>query len=802
MLMSLLFSATAFGQLNNLHVSWGVIENGYQEKLSFVSEFTIENKGKLEFKDKDWSFWFNFCRKMIADSVSPLVKTTRINGDFYKMEPTALFPSFKRGEKIKIRLVSNDWAIMQGDAPKGGYFLKNGKTIAAPIFILPFTKPKQTMRFAEDKLPVETSAVRYKKFVDLTLLPIEWLSPIIPTPTLLNPGMGRLNIAPLLTIVTDIETQNEANTLADFLIKSGKKVKIQVNQVSGTGVAVPIPLRGPGFINLKVEKLNTTQRPEFYFLYINSATGISITAEAKAGLFYGIQSLKSLFLKNPVSLPEITVMDNPRFAYRGVMLDVARNFQSKETVLKLLDRMAFYKLNRLHFHLSDDEGWRIAIPGIPELTEYGAFRGHTVDGKDYLYPSFGSGPLAQAGLSNGCGFYTKADFIQILKYAADRQIEIIPELDFPGHARAAIKSMEFRYAKLMKAGNKAEAEEYRLLDPDDQSVYESVQMWNDNVVSPCKENVYHFLGKVTDELANMYREAGLKLNTIHTGGDEVPKGVWTKSPLCTEFLSKNKAYPDSRSLQIYFVKRFNELLLSKDINTAGWEEIALKHQEVNGKQLPVVNTDFISNRFTPFFWNSVWGWGNEDTGYKLANAGYKIVLCNATNLYLDLAYCKDSVEPGYSWAAFTDTRNVYSFTPTELPYCAYNDRMGNPLDQEAIRKNFTVLTPEGKQNILGIQGCLWSENVKGAQLVDYMLFPRLLALAERAWAKKPAWESETDPVKRKAGFTADWNHFANTIGQLELKVLDQLGVQYRKPSMGKIMEKGVVRTNTEFPGSK
>ena len=667
MLISLLFSATAFGQVNNLRVSWGVIENGYQGKLAFVSEFTIENKGKLDFKDKDWSLWFNFCRKWITDSVSPQVKITRINGDFYKMEPTALFPSLKRGEKIKIRLVSNDWAIMQGDAPKGGYFLKSGKTLAAPIHILPFANPKQTMRYDGDKLPVETAEVRYKKFADLTLLPKEWLSPVIPTPALLNLGIGRLKIAPLLTIVTGIETQNEANALADFLIKSGKKVKIQLNQASGTGVAAQNPVSGPDIINLKVEKLKTTQRPEFYFLYINPETGISITAEAKAGLFYGIQSLKSLFIKNPVALPEITVMDNPRFAYRGVMLDVARNFQSKETVLKLLDRMAFYKLNRLHFHLSDDEGWRIAIPGIPELTEYGAFRGHTTDGKDHLYPSYGSGPLAQTGLSNGCGFYTKADFIQILKYAADRQIEIIPELDFPGHARAAIQSMEYRYAKRMKAGNKAEAEEYRLLDPEDHSVYESVQMWNDNIVCPCKENVYHFLGKVTDELSGMYREAGLKLNTIHTGGDEVPQGVWTKSPLCNDFLSKNTEYPDTRSLQIYFVKRFNELLLSMDINTAGWEEIAIKHQELNGKQLPVVNTDFISNRFTPYIWNSVWGWGNEDTGYKLANAGYKIVLCNATNLYLDLAYCKDSVEPGSEWAGFIDTRLYSHSLPPNCP---------------------------------------------------------------------------------------------------------------------------------------
>jgi len=801
-LFSLLYSATAFGQVENLHINWGVVENGYQGKLLFVSEFTFENKGQLGFKDKTWSFCFNSCKQLLTDSVSGQVKITRINGDFYKMEPTASFPTLKPGGKIKIRTVSNTWAFMQADAPEGGYFVKNGVCIPTPIHILPFLKPEQTMRFAGDKMPVETAAVRYKKFEDLSVLSKDQLSPIIPTPSLLNMGEGYLKIAPLLTIVTRAESQKEANLLADFLIKSGRKVKIQIIPESATGSLTVKPITGAGVINLKLEKLNNTQRPEFYFLYINPETGISISAEGNAGLFYGIQSLKSLLLKEPVALPEITVMDNPRFAYRGVMLDVARNFQSKETVLKLLDRMAFYKLNRLHFHLSDDEGWRIAIPGLPELTEFGAFRGHTFDGKNHLYPSNGSGPFTQIGKSDGCGFYSKADFIQILKYAADRHIEIIPEIDMPGHARAAIQSMEFRYNKLMKLGKKAEADEFRLIDPEDQSVYQSVQGWNDNVICPCKESVYHFFEKVTGELAAMYHEAGLTLTTVHTGGDEVPQGVWTKSPLCTDFISKNPDYLNPRSLQVYLVKRLNELLLAKNLTTAGWEEIAIKHVDQAEKQVPVVNNTFTAGHMVPYIWNSVWGWGNEDTGYKLANAGYKVILCNAPNMYFDLAYCKDSVEPGYTWAGFLDTRNVFSFMPTELANCAFTDRLGNVIDQVALKKNFTELTVEGKQNIMGIQACLWGENVKGAGLVDYMMFPRLLALSERAWAKKPAWESEPNVEKRMAALNEDWNRFANTIGQLELGVLDQLGVKYRKPSKGKMMVNGVAKMNSEFPGSK
>ena len=138
LLFLLLFGATAFGQVNNLQVSWGVVKNGYQGKLLFVSEFTIENKGNLVFNDKKWTFWFNSCKTVVADSVSPTVKITHINGDFYRMEPTSTFPVLNPGEKIKIRMISNTWAIIRGDAPSGGYFVSNGIPSAVNIQLLPF----------------------------------------------------------------------------------------------------------------------------------------------------------------------------------------------------------------------------------------------------------------------------------------------------------------------------------------------------------------------------------------------------------------------------------------------------------------------------------------------------------------------------------------------------------------------------------------------------------------------------------------------------------------------------------------
>jgi len=177
-------------------------------------------------------------------------------------------------------------------------------------------------------------------------------------------------------------------------------------------------------------------------------------------------------------------------------MDVSRNFQTKETILRFLDLLAFYKVNHFLFYTTEDEGWRLEIDGLPELTQVGAQRQHT-SGKDtpVLHPAYGSGPNANADGKYGSGYYTKADFIEILKYANERHIKVIPEVNLPGHARAAIKAMEARYERLMKEGKTAEANEYRLIDPNDKSEYLSAQGYRDNVVCVGQESTYHFLRK-------------------------------------------------------------------------------------------------------------------------------------------------------------------------------------------------------------------------------------------------------------------------------------------------------------------
>ena len=213
-------------------------------------------------------------------------------------------------------------------------------------------------------------------------------------------------------------------------------------------------------------------------------------------------------------------MDAPRFGYRGLMLDVARNFQPKAAVLRVLDLMARYKLNAFHFHLTDDEGWRLEIPSLPELTSVGARRGHTLDSSRFLPPAYGSGPDVDQPF--GSGFYSRADYVEILRYAAARHIEVIPELEMPGHARAAIKAMEARFRTLQATGDAEGASRFLLSDPEDRSIYTSAQGYHDNVMNPALPSTYAFIERVVQDLVALHREAGVPLRNLHVGGDEVP----------------------------------------------------------------------------------------------------------------------------------------------------------------------------------------------------------------------------------------------------------------------------------------
>jgi len=791
---------------SDLSIRWGVVDNFLER--GFSTELVLFNRGAEALPASGWTLYFNFGRMPFPDSFPPELKLTHINGDFFKLEPTTAFAPLLPGDSLRIGFEAPNWAIKEGEAPAGFYIvftdaegLASAPEAVADVQVAPFVSPRQVNRSASDRWPVATPALRYHENRAISMQAEEQVGLVVPTPVGLMKGQGTLDLGQTLEIRHAGTLAGEAAYLADALAELLGARPAVVESTAGGPQAILLKI-GPVRVGAEVRQSGA----EAYRLTVAPEQGVEIVGTDAAGVFYGIQSLRALVpvaayreTQERLTVPALVIEDAPRFGYRGMLLDVGRNFQTKRAVLKLLDVMAFYKLNKFHFHLTDDEGWRLAIAGLPELTEVGGRRGHTLDERDHLVPSYGSGPNPAS--PTGSGFYTRADFIEILQYARDRHIEVIPEIDVPGHARSAIKAMETRSERLAAQGGSEAVESYLLSEAADPSTYMSVQMWKDNVINVCQPSTYRFLQAVVDDLVAMYREAGAPFTTIHTGGDEVPGGVWEQSPACAALIAETPDLEGTADLPGYFLRRISDMLAEHGLVTAGWEEIALKEMLHGGDAAKEPSPDFVGRNFRPYVWNSVWGWGSEDLGYKLANAGYPVVLSYVANLYFDLAYEKDPAEPGYYWGGFVDTRKPYELVPLDLFKNAALDLMGNPLD-EAAYADRTRLTAAGRRNVLGIQGQLWGENAKGQEMMEYLAFPKLLGLAERAWAQEPTWAMVENREARAAGLAMAWNGFANTLGRRDLPRLDYLfgGVRYRIPPPGAIIKDGMLLANIAFPG--
>ncbi len=529
---------------------------------------------------------------------------------------------------------------------------------------------------------------------------------------------------------------------------------------------------------------------EGYGLVINKK-GIQIKASTTTGAFYALQSLRSLltadaFNAEKVIFPFVTIKDAPRFAYRGLMIDIARNFKPKNTIIKYLDLMSKYKLNTFHFHFSDDEGWRIEMPSLPELTQIGANRTPLYTKNSGIQPIYGSG-----GFSTSADFLSRADFIEILRYAHDHHITVVPEIETPGHGRAAIKAMEARYHKYVALGDTLEAKKYLLNDWADTSSYTSAQYWHDNVMNPALPSVYTFLATVIDDFKAMYKDAGLALEKISLGGDEVPQGVWEGSPKVRDLMQRlemtsvNQVWP-------YYVQQINKICVERGIQQAGWEEIGM----VNRGEGMVVNEEFSSLNMQLDVWNNLIGGGNEDLAYRLANAGYNTVFISASNNYFDMAWNTNFVEPGLSWATYADLYQSYLFMPENFFGNIDLTIKGAKFEKDHFKDKIR-LNDTGRKHLLGIKGGLWAETVVDEQRLDYMIFPRLFSLAERAWAPSKGYEQEG--AFDQTVFNKDYSEFINTIGEKELpKIASQ--VNFRLPAVGVVERNGKLYANAEYPG--
>ena len=798
---------------SELDVFWNLVENGFEGKSSYLSEFMISNNSTKTLNSSGWAIYFHQPRRVISESTSKNIKITHVNGDYFRLEPTDSFPNLKQGDDVLLSFESDAWAIKEVDAPNGLFIvftdtngIESKPEVLSNVSYSPLVRPNQFKRFKNDPIVNENNQTRFDFNKSQFFLDKKELIKIIPTPVKYEEFEGQFELVSGLVIAYDASMKKEAIFLAE-------KLKLDV------GIDAEVKEGDLGTIVLKKGDVKVNGKSAEAYGLVISEKGVEIQAVDGVGAFYGLQSLRALFSTDALGtktglakVPFVTVEDAPRFAYRGMHLDVVRNFSKKETVLNLIDFMAFYKLNKFHFHITDDEGWRLEIPGLPELTNVGSKRGYSKNELEMLNPAYGSGPHPNENESYGTGYYSKADFVEILKYAKARHIEVIPELDFPGHARAAIISMKARQKRFMAEGKEAEANEYVLHDSKDASRYRSIQLYDDNVICVCQESTYRFLAKITDEVVSMYEAAGLELKNVHIGGDEVPHpskedldhGAWKGSPKCNALLEADEDYNNSEELFYYFVDRFSKILEDRNIETGGWEEIGLsKRYDEEGDLRVDLNSDFQEKGFTPYVWNTVWGWGDEDRGYKLANAGFDVVLSNVSNNYFDLAYDTDPGDPGYYWGGFVDTKKAWEFAPLNVYAEPITNRDGTSLNVDKDFKNHTRLTLEGAMNIKGIQGQLWSETVKGNDMLEYYIFPKMLGLVERAWAPAPNWVSIKDDSLRFQTLEKEWTVFASRIGNFELPRLTYMngGVNYRVAPPGIEIIKGKLYVNSNYPGA-
>jgi len=743
----------------------------------------------------NWQIYIHSIRKLRHAS-SPGLQLEHLQGDLHRITATSEFKGLPAGQQLELRYHAAASKVSYSDFMPRAFIVAgslqpevfaNTDTEQLNQFVAPFIKPEQQLRHQQPKpdlYPIATASSRFQQNLlvnagDLSAEAVQ--DRIIPTPKKAVYGRGRTE----LNSNWQINFQGRLTTEATYLQQQLAAVGLSLQLQSG------INEKHQQKIVLMVDP--SLQGTERYKLDIN-ADSVLIRGSDNAGAFYGLQSLLSLLpaqLNQKVaSLPRVSVDDAPRYRWRGMHYDMARNFHGKEVTLRLIEQMARYKLNKLHLHLTEDEGWRLEIPGLPELTDIGAKRCFDLTEQKCLLTQLGTGPHASG---SGNGYYSTADFIEILKFAADRHIEVVPEIDMPGHARAAIKAMEVRYNKLKAQGKPEEASRYLLSDPADKSVYMTVQSYSDNSVNVCMESSYAFIDKVVYELQQMYRQAGIKLNTYHMGGDEVGVGSWEKSPACQALFAKNlPAVAGVADLKPYFVSRVASMLHSRQLALAGWED-GLMYDKVNTFN----RNQFANDQVIANVWDNIWEWGAGDRAYRLANAGYQVILSHGTHLYFDHPQETHPEERGYYWATrYSDSARVFGYMPDQIYANADKTRDGAVITDLEALVGRAMPALEKPENILGMQGQLWSETVRTAPQLEQMIYPRLLPLAERAW-HQATWEGATADGKRR---DADWQSFARVMTQRELPKLSKAGVNYYLPPPGAVVIDGELQANSAFPG--
>lgn len=745
-------------------VRWEMGQNE-AEKGFYSSRFVIKNVSRTTL-GSNWQFYFNqFSRRVKMPENCP-VDIKEVSTTYYCVTPNAHYRNLVPGDSLVIDMLMRGTMVNVCYVPMGGHVVLDGDMEhpqPVQIAVSPLEKPGQWI--ARQDYPDGNLMYDFNNTLQGVLLDDNCYQ-IFPTPKHidLTGGVTELrNIVSVSARLIDFNLKKARNLLSSGLkdrgiyVSSGQKVKISLSND---------------------KKLS--DNPEYYELTVNDGT-IDIIGASPEGVMNGVKTLLAAIDHSRGNrLPNAVIKDYPDFHYRGLMLDIARNFTGFDNIKRFIDVLSYYKLNRFQFHFTDDEAWRLEIPGLPELTEVASRRGCTLDEKDFLAQIFDGNGNPDDMSQSGNGFLTRKQFVEILKYADARGVKIIPEIETPGHARAAIVAMKARYNKY-KDSDMVMATQYKLWDEADTSKFYSAQAYRDNVLNVAQDGVYNFLAKVVTELQSMYRDAGLKLGIVHLGGDEVARGAWDGSP-AVQTLMKSQGLKTAHEVSEYYMRRISDLLYAKHILIQGWQEVGLDHSDdYNSKMAP---------RFAGInAWSTV---GSRIlVPYRLANAGYKTILSNVTNFYIDMGYNWHQNEKGLHWGGAVDEFASWSAQPLDIYKTARCDYAGNPVDLKQAAQNKPALTKP--ENIIGVVGPLWTETIRDFDQIQYYLFPKVLGLVERAWNPVVEWNDD-----QPGSFEVARAHFNARVGERELPILAKKKLNFRLGQPGINVENGILFANSQY----
>ncbi|RTL10270.1 MAG: hypothetical protein EKK54_11630 [Neisseriaceae bacterium] len=622
------------------------------------------------------------------------------------------------GKNYQVKITnSNQWSINNiSSAPQSLFFIVNGQilntTTESSIY---------NLNINEQANQAAIASFNQNNWNVNTNLNVE-SSIIVPSPVNYAAGIGTYTIPANVSIHNAF---NSDNTVADFFqeyLANDLKITASIDNSGAANSGIVIQqISNPSTIN---------NNPEGYQITING-NQIIINVMNNAGAFYALQTLRQLWNVNSGTINQATITDYPRFAYRGILLDSSRHFFSVAEVESLVDIAATHKLNTLHWHLSDDEGTRINL----QLNNMAAYlRGYgnsmtgmmlnqaNLDPTNYLNQVYAS---VNTGYS---GMYSNSDITNIISYANQRNITIIPEIDSPGHARALIKALPDA-----------------LIDPNDHSQYFTSEGYTDDALPVCTYGTDITVGpkftqvynQLYTTLNNLFKNqkplnpANFIANEISVGGDEVADQTWYTPQDASCLQNTEFAALSALEKEHLFFKKF--AAQNPNLKVSGWQQFVQTTESALGRQIVAANQV-----------GHVWIW-NESTGglpqaVTLAQAGYPVVLDYSNDTYFDLAYTQSIYEPGFYWAGYNNT------------YTAL---------QSAVDATSTInaIGPQYQGNIKGLEGTLWSENMPTYQHLVYMATPKMAGLAEASWS--PA--STTNGTGNTASYP-NWQSLARRLG--------------------------------------